>query len=75
MAEDGWRGGLIASGWRAWPRRAGCATPVSRPCLTEAMGYSAAGIRPPREKRDLKLPEELVEALDADPELAECRRW
>jgi uncharacterized protein YdeI (YjbR/CyaY-like superfamily) len=39
------------------------------------MGYSAAGIRPPREKRDLKLPEELVEALDADPELAECRRW
>jgi len=55
--------------------QAGRATPVSRPCLTEAMGYSAAGIRPPREKRDLKLPEELVEALDADPELAECRRW
>lgn len=40
--------------------------------LKEAMGYAAAGIRPEREPQELDLPAELVDALDADPELAEA---
>ncbi len=38
--------------------------------LHEAIGYAAAGITAPREPRNLDLPDELVDALDADPELA-----
>lgn len=38
----------------------------------EAMGYAAAGIQAPRDQRTLELPVELVDALDADPELAEA---
>lgn len=40
--------------------------------LREAMGYAEAGIRPPKEKRALELPDELVDAMDVDPELAEA---
>lgn len=40
--------------------------------LLEAMGYAAAGIRPPKEAAALELPLELADALDADPELAEA---
>lgn len=40
--------------------------------LAEAMGYAEAGIRPPREDSAIDLPDELLEALDADPELAEA---
>lgn len=40
--------------------------------LREAMGYAEARIKPPREQRDLELPDELVEAMDGDPELAEA---
>lgn len=40
--------------------------------LKEAMGYAAAGLLPPKQARDIALPEELVDALDADPELAEA---
>lgn len=40
--------------------------------LKEAMGYAEAGIKPPKDKYDLELPDELVEALDADPVLAEA---
>lgn len=46
--------------------------PVIRSYLHEAMGYAEAGVRPPKETRDLELPDELVEAMDADPELAEA---
>ena len=46
--------------------------PVIRAYLAEAMGYAAAGIRPPKEPQDRDLPEELVAAMDADPELAEA---
>jgi uncharacterized protein YdeI (YjbR/CyaY-like superfamily) len=46
--------------------------PVIRSYLAEAMGYAAAGIRPPNVERDIELPDELVEAMDADPELAEA---
>ncbi|WP_112308866.1 YdeI/OmpD-associated family protein [Pseudogemmobacter bohemicus] len=40
--------------------------------LHEAMGYAEAGILSPRRPRAVDLPEELIEALDADPELAEA---
>jgi uncharacterized protein YdeI (YjbR/CyaY-like superfamily) len=45
---------------------------VIRAYLTEAMGYAAAGVKPPKEARDRDLPDELIEAMDADPELAEA---
>lgn len=38
--------------------------------LAEAMGYAEQGIRPPQEEVELELPDELVEALESDPELA-----
>lgn len=40
--------------------------------LKEAMGYAEAGLKPPREASAVELPDELVEALDSDPELAEA---
>jgi uncharacterized protein YdeI (YjbR/CyaY-like superfamily) len=40
--------------------------------LRELMAHAEAGTRPPREERELELPEELVDALDADPEMAEA---
>ena len=40
--------------------------------LKEAMGYADAGIKPPKEPSKLELPNELAEALGADPELAEA---
>jgi len=40
--------------------------------LDEAIGYAKAGIKPPRQQAAFEVPEELVEALDADPELAEA---
>ena len=46
--------------------------PVIRACLTEAMGHAEKGILPPKDETELALPAELVEALDADPELAEA---
>jgi uncharacterized protein YdeI (YjbR/CyaY-like superfamily) len=45
---------------------------IVRAYLAEAMGYAEAGIRPPNEVGEIDLPEELVDALDADPELAEA---
>ncbi len=46
--------------------------PVLLSDLTEAMGYAAAGVTPPKEERAIELPEELVEALAADAELAKA---
>lgn len=46
--------------------------PVIRSYLTEAMGYAEAGIKPPKEQGELELPDELVEALESDPDLAEA---
>jgi uncharacterized protein YdeI (YjbR/CyaY-like superfamily) len=46
--------------------------PVIRAYLAEAIGYAAAGILPPKEVRALCLPEELMKALDSDPELADA---
>lgn len=46
--------------------------PIIRSYLAEAMAYAEQGIAPPKEERAIELPGELVEALDADPELAEA---
>lgn len=40
--------------------------------LAEAIGYADAGIKPVKVVEELDLPEELIGALDADPELAEA---
>lgn len=40
--------------------------------LQEAMSYAEAGIKPPKEEYEIILPDELVDAMDADPELAEA---
>lgn len=45
---------------------------VIRAYLAEAIGYADLGLRQPKEELELELPDELVEALDADPELAEA---
>lgn len=38
--------------------------------LQEAMAYAGAGLKPPQGSADLALPEEMIDALDADAELA-----
>ncbi len=43
--------------------------PVIQSYLSEAIGYAEAGIKPSVEQSEIELPEELVEALDSDPEL------
>jgi uncharacterized protein YdeI (YjbR/CyaY-like superfamily) len=43
-----------------------------RAYLEEAMGYAARGLRPLKDDREPDLPDELAEALDADPALAEA---
>ncbi len=40
--------------------------------LVEAKDYAEAGKKPPKDDSALDLPDELVEALDADPELSEA---
>ena len=46
--------------------------PVILSYLKEAMGYAEAGILPPKIDREIELPDELVEAMDSDPEFAEA---
>ena len=46
--------------------------PIIRAYLKEAMGYAEAGMRPAKEVAEIELPDELIEALDSDPELAEA---
>ncbi len=46
--------------------------PVIQSYLREAMAYAEAGIKPQKVKSELVLPDELVEALAADPELADA---
>jgi uncharacterized protein YdeI (YjbR/CyaY-like superfamily) len=43
-----------------------------RSYLLEAMSYAEAGIKPPKDASEIELPQELVEALDSDPEMAEA---
>jgi uncharacterized protein YdeI (YjbR/CyaY-like superfamily) len=46
--------------------------PVIRAYLRQSMDYAEAGTKPPKLERELDMPDELIEALDADPELAEA---
>ena len=46
--------------------------PIIRACLAELMDYAERGVKPPKVEREIELPEELIEALDDDPELAEA---
>lgn len=46
--------------------------PVIRACLDQAMRLAASGRKPPKEDREIAMPDELSEALDLDPELAEA---
>lgn len=45
-----------------------------RAYLEEAMDYAVKGIKPPKNTKELELPDELVDALDADVELADAFR-
>ena len=40
--------------------------------IEEAKGYAEAGLKAPKGTQELALPEELIDALDADPELAQA---
>ncbi len=46
--------------------------PVILSYLAEAKDYAEKGLKPPKQEADIEYPEELVNALDADPELAEA---
>lgn len=46
--------------------------PAIRALLAQAMRHAEAGTLPAKTDADLTLPDELLEALDADPELAEA---
>jgi uncharacterized protein YdeI (YjbR/CyaY-like superfamily) len=46
--------------------------PVIRAYLRQLMDHAEAGTRPPKQDREIDMPDELTEALDADPELAEA---
>jgi uncharacterized protein YdeI (YjbR/CyaY-like superfamily) len=46
--------------------------PALRALLAQAMAHAAAGRRAPRDPAEIDLPEEMTEALDADPALAEA---
>lgn len=47
--------------------------PVIVSYIAEAMSYAEAGIKPPKDVQvELELPDELIEALECDPELADA---
>ncbi len=46
--------------------------PTIRAYLMEAMNYAAAGIVAPKPPAAFVLPDELIEALDVDPDLADA---
>jgi uncharacterized protein YdeI (YjbR/CyaY-like superfamily) len=46
--------------------------PVIRRYLRQLMDHAEAGTKPPKVDREIDTPDELTEALDADPELAEA---
>lgn len=46
--------------------------PVIRAYLRQLMDHGEAGTRPAKAPREIDMPDELTEALDADPELAEA---
>ena len=46
--------------------------PVIRAYLRQLMDHAEAGTKPPKVEREIDMPDELTEALDDDPELAEA---
>lgn len=46
--------------------------PVIRAYLKQLMAHAEAGTKPPKTDREIDVPDELTDALDADPELAEA---
>lgn len=46
--------------------------PVIRAYLRQLMDHAEAGTKPPKTEREIDMPDELTDALDADPELAEA---
>ena len=50
----------------------GALEPVIRAYLRQLMDHAEAGTKPPKVERQIDVPDELTEALDADPELAEA---
>lgn len=71
------------NGKPAWPKHAdmirftdnaqvAAMKPIIHSYLEEAKAYAEAGIKPPKKKVAIELPIELVDAMDADPELAEA---
>lgn len=46
--------------------------PIISAYLVEAIGYAKAGIKAPKQQTEVEMPEELIDALDADTELAEA---
>jgi uncharacterized protein YdeI (YjbR/CyaY-like superfamily) len=46
--------------------------PVIRAYIQQLMAHAQAGRKPPKVERKIEFPNELTEALDADPELAEA---
>jgi uncharacterized protein YdeI (YjbR/CyaY-like superfamily) len=50
----------------------GAKEPVIRAYLRQLMDHAEAGTKPPKADHEIDMPDELTEALDADPELAEA---
>ena len=46
--------------------------PTIRAYLRQLIDHAEAGTKPPKAEREIDMPDELTEALDADPELAEA---
>lgn len=46
--------------------------PTIRAYLRQLIDHAEAGTKPPKVEREIDMPDELTEALDADPELAEA---
>ncbi|MFT6657550.1 MAG: hypothetical protein ACJAZW_000700 [Maritalea sp.] len=47
-------------------------TPIISAYLAEAISYADAGMKAPKSQTEIEMPEELIDALDSDPELAEA---
>lgn len=45
---------------------------ILRSYLGEAIDYAKSGLKPPKDEVELDMPDELIDALDADPELADA---
>lgn len=53
-------------------RQVAASEAVIREYLAEAFRYAEQGIRPPKVVQEIELPDELIEALESDPELAQA---